>query len=276
MKRCSALGLVGGVLLVVPAVWAGEDEAAVLGVWNFDKLEVAKTPEGWAIRENNPTKAPGKWTVAADPAAPSPPNVLNLKTENGNATFNLAIIEKVRAGDVDVSVKLRGDVGKEDQGGGLIWRVKDPNNYYICRINPLENNYRVYKVVDGKRKQLQSVDCETPTGKWFTVRAVMVGDHITCYVDGKKLLDVKDDTFKEAGMVGLWTKADASSSFDDLTVRAGREKSEREGNHEGHENVGEKKVEKGQDKDKHEGAKDDDDDDDDAGNAGEQKAKESK
>lgn len=196
--------------------------------WTFDTEQVGKTPEGLLIKQNNPTTALGKWTVEADPAAPSKPNVLSLKTENGNATFNLAIIEKVKAKDVDVSVKLRGNTGEEDQGGGLMWRVKDENNYYVCRINPLENNYRVYKVVDGKRKQIQSANCETPTGKWFTVRAAMVGDQITCYVDGKKLLDVKDETFKEAGMIGLWTKADASSSFDDLVVRAPKGKQEHE------------------------------------------------
>jgi uncharacterized membrane protein YkoI len=246
--------------------------------WTFDKDELGKTPGGLLIKQNNPTKELGRWTVEADPAAPSKPNVLSLKTQNGNATFNLAIVQKASFKDLALSVKIRGNSGSDDQGGGLIWRAKDENNYYICRINPLEPNYRVYKVVDGKRKQLQSAEVKTETGKWYTLKAVMVGDHIMCFLDGKKMLDVKDDTFKDAGMIGLWTKADASSSFDDLTVHAIREGGEREGKHEGHEEDGERKLEKGHDKDKHEGAKDkdDDDDDDDAGKAGEHKEKESK
>ena len=124
--------------------------------------------------------------------------------------------------DVNVRTRSRPISGEEDQGGGVIWRCRDENNYYICRINPLESNFRVYKVVDGRRKKLQSAHLETHPGKWYVVRAKMVDDHITCYVDGKKLLDVHDDTFTDAGMVGLWTKADASSSFDNVAVQPAR------------------------------------------------------
>ncbi|MEW6747412.1 MAG: PepSY domain-containing protein [Planctomycetota bacterium] len=227
----------------------------------FDQDQVGKTPDGLLIKQNNPTKELGKWTVEADSAAPSKPNVLSLRTVNGNATFNLAIFEKVKAKDVELSVALRGNSGQHDQGGGLMWRVKDENNYYICRINPLEPNVRVYKVVDGKRKQLQTVEVKTETGTWYALKAVMAGDHIKCFLDGKPLLDVRDDTFKDAGMVGLWTKADASTSFDDFTVRSPRG---------GDEAEREDKVKKAQDKDEHAGAKhqdeDDDDHDDDDGN----------
>lgn len=188
--------------------------------WDFDKDAVGKLPPGWIIKQNNPTKELATWAVEPDPKAPSKPNVFSLKTENGDATFNLAIIEKTSYKDLDLSVKIRGNAGKEDQGGGLIWRCKDENNYYICRINPLENNYRVYKVVDGKRKMLKSTEAVTPTAQWVTLRVTMRGGEILCYLDGKKMLEAADDTFKDAGMIGLWTKADASSSFDDLTVRA--------------------------------------------------------
>ena len=184
--------------------------------WNFGKDPVGALPAGWIIRQNNPTKEMAKWTVEADADAPSQPNVLNVKTINGNATYNLALIETTAYRDLNLSVKIRSNSGEDDQGGGLVWRAKDENNYYLCRINPIENNYRVYKVVAGKRSMLQSVDFETPTGKWFTLRVRMKGNEITCYCNGKKWLEAKDDTFKDAGMIGLWTKADASSSFDDL------------------------------------------------------------
>jgi len=107
--------------------------------------------------------------------------------------------------------------GEHDRGGGVIWRAKDENNYYVCRMNPLETNFRAYKVVDGKRKQLGSAEVKTESGKWYDLRVVMVGDHIQCYLAGERLLEVRDDQFKDAGVVGLWTKADASSSFDDFT-----------------------------------------------------------
>ncbi len=197
-----------------------EEESMPLAMWNFDKLEIGKTPAGLLAKETHPGGKPGEWKVAADPAAPSGPNVLTLTTSAPDATFNVALFDKTSYQDLDLRVRVRGNTGKEDQGGGLIWRAKDENNYYVCRINPLENNFRVYKVVDGKRSQIQSTEFKPDTGKWYQVRAVMVGDHITCYVDGQKYLDAKDDTYKDAGMIGLWTKADASSSFDNFAVFA--------------------------------------------------------
>jgi hypothetical protein len=195
------------------------DKPKLLAGWNFDKDAVGQPPAGFVVKENNPTKEMAVWKILADPNAPSTPNVLAVQTQNANATYNLLLAEKSSFKDLDIKVKVRGNTGSDDQGGGVIWRAKDENNYYICRMNPLETNFRVYKIVDGKRKQLQSAEgIQTASGKWHEVRAVMAGDHIQCYLDGKKLLDVRDDEFKNAGMVGLWTKADASSSFDDLVV----------------------------------------------------------
>ena len=93
------------------------------------------------------------------------------------------------------------------------------NNYYIARMNPLEDNYRVYKVVAGKRIQLGSVDIKISSGEWHTLRVVHEADHIQCYLDGKPHLDIKDDTFKEAGKIGLWTKADAQTYFANMKVK---------------------------------------------------------
>ncbi len=191
-------------------------------VWKqaFDNDAVGGIPARWSIAETNPDKALAAWKVIADPTAPSKPNVLALaKTENVKHTYNLAIADRTFFKDLDLSVSLKGVSGKEDQGGGPIWRCIDENNYYICRINPLETNFRVYKVVNAKRTQLQSAEVLTRTGQWYTLRVVMIGSHIECYLDGEKRLDVTDDTFMGAGKVGLWTKADAVTSFDDLTVR---------------------------------------------------------
>ncbi|HKQ49851.1 MAG TPA: family 16 glycoside hydrolase [Phycisphaerae bacterium] len=186
--------------------------------WNFDKDEVGKRAADWRVRETNGTGKTGTWTVATDDSAPSSPNVLKLETQADDRTYNLLIAEKISFKDLDLRVRIKANSGKKDQGGGLIWRCKDENNYYICRINPLEGNFRVYKVEKGKRTQLESVKLETKTGQWYEVRAVMVGDTIECYVDGKKYLEAIDDTFNGTGKIGLWTKADASSSFDDVVV----------------------------------------------------------
>ncbi len=183
--------------------------------WNFDKDTVGKAPAGWKIV--SPSSADGKnaWTVAADPSAPTPPNVLSLTVPEGaDSGYNLAVVEKIAVKDVDLSVKLRANGGKNDQGGGLVWRYKDEKNYYVCRINPLEGNFRLYKVVDGKRTQLQSADVNTESGKWYILRVMMTETQIICYLHGQKLLEATDDTFKDAGQVGLWTKADAATSFD--------------------------------------------------------------
>ncbi|MBI2298612.1 MAG: hypothetical protein HYU66_06615 [Armatimonadetes bacterium] len=125
--------------------------------------------------------------------------------------------------DVVIELQFKAVAGQEDQGGGPMWRYQDKGYYYIARYNPLENNYRVYKVVKGRRIQLQSADIPASPG-WHKLKVVMVGDHIECYYDGKRALDVKDATFAQAGRVGLWTKADAQTHFDDLTaVAAGAE-----------------------------------------------------
>ncbi len=196
----------------------GPHQPTPLATWNFDQDAAGKAPAGWVAQETHPGPKLGVWKITADPAAPGKPNVLTLTTEEPKATFNLLLAEQTAYKDLDLRVRVRGNSGKEDQGGGLVWRCRDENNYYICRINPLEPNYRVYKVVDGRRQQLQSTKVEPKTGQWYEVRATMVGDQITCYLDGQKCLEVRDDTFKDAGMIGLWTKADASSSFDDLFV----------------------------------------------------------
>ncbi len=108
--------------------------------------------------------------------------------------------------------------GKEDQGGGLVWRFRDLKNYYIARHNPLEKNYRVYKVVDGRRTQLASADVEAPTEVWHEMKVTMKGPLIQCYLDSKVHLTVEDQTFKEQERLGLWTKADTRTQFDDLSA----------------------------------------------------------
>ena len=189
--------------------------------WSFDDESPDQMPAGWSIRETKSAEQPATWKVVADESALSKPNVMALtETKNSNGTFNLAIVEKTAFKDLDLTVEVQAVSGLEDQGGGPIWRCRDEKNYYVCRFNPLEGNYRVYNVVDQKRTQLASAKVDTIAGQWYTVRITMVSQRVTCYLDGKKLLEATDDALPDAGMVGLWTKADAATRFDDLAARA--------------------------------------------------------
>jgi hypothetical protein len=208
MKNANSVGVVAIALLVSRDVFGGEGESRS---WNFDK-EAPGLPAAFS-------QEVGEWRIAADESAPSKGQVLAHTAKSSGPTFNLALVKETSFQDLELSVRMKAVAGQVDQGGGLVWRAKDKGNYYIARYNPLEDNYRVYKVVDGKRTQLGSADVEKVPG-WREVRVTMKGERIECYLDGKKFLDAVDSTFKEAGKVGLWTKADAQTLFDDLAVRS--------------------------------------------------------
>jgi len=161
------------------------------------------------------------WVVAEDAAAPSGGRVVKLKeSKNREAIYNLLLREQPRLADVALSVMIRPDDGFEDRGGGLVWRVKDAQNYYLCRWNPIEKNLRAYAVVAGKRVQLQSVYVAAEAGTWHSLAVVMRGKVLEISFDGLRRISCADPTFADAGRVGLWTKADARTSFDDLRVEA--------------------------------------------------------
>jgi hypothetical protein len=130
------------------------------------------------------------------------------------------VLNKFAYRDFSASVKIKAISGVEDQGGGLIWRYKDRNNYYIARYNPLENNFRLYRIVNGVRKQLESTDGDIKQGEWFTLAIQMKGNKITCTLNGKTMIESTDKTFESAGLIGFWTKADAVTHFDDLKISA--------------------------------------------------------
>lgn len=157
--------------------------------------------------------AAGNWVVVKTKNG----KALEQTAANPNATFNLALVEKTSVKDLDLSVKFEAIAGKLDQGGGVVWRARNAKNYYIARYNPLEDNFRVYKVIDGKRIQLGSADIPHALGV-HSVRVVMKGKNITCYYDDNKYLEVADETFVAAGMIGVWSKSDARTRFDDLTL----------------------------------------------------------
>ena len=194
-------------LMMTAAVVAAQNEKMS---WNFDADKVGEIAKGF-------TNEGGRWEVVADDTTPSRPNVLAQLAKNAGAAFNLTLASDTNYKDLDITVKMKAIAGSTDQGGGIVWRAKDGKYYYVARYNPLEDNYRLYHVVNGQRSELKSADIPHALG-WQTLRVTMTGDHIECYYDGKKYLDAKDSSFNEAGKIGLWTKSDAETHFDDLTV----------------------------------------------------------
>jgi len=191
---------------------AASGSAPAPRVWNFDRDKVGVIALGFRNEA-------GEWHVVADDTAPSKPNVLAQVAKSAGEAFNVTLVADTHYTDLDLSVKMRAVAGNSDQGGGLVWRARDAKNYYIARFNPLEQNFRVYKVVGGARTQFQSAVVRRADG-WHTLRVTMKGAHIECFYDAKRFLTVDDTTFSDGGMIGLWSKADAQSHFDDLTVTA--------------------------------------------------------
>ena len=218
MYRPSPFVLVTTLVLSLVAVAAGGNQRIEL---DFEKAKPGTVPAGIDVTETAGTGHLATWEVLKAKDAPGGHQVFGTtKSINYGHTFNLALVKGSSFTDVDVTVQVKAIAGKEDQGGGVVWRAADANNYYITRWNPLENNFRVYYVKDGRRRQLASARVKLDTSKWHTVRAVMRGKHIDCFLDGRKLLSVDDDTFTKAGMIGLWVKADGKTLFDQLQAGA--------------------------------------------------------
>jgi hypothetical protein len=212
MRWFAVVALAG---LLGTALGADEKERSIV----FGKGDLGKVPSGWKSAQTGKGKG-SVWKVVADDSAPSKSGfVLAQTAASPRAMFNLCVVEDSNYKDVEASVGFKAIKGEDDQGGGIVWRYQDANNYYIARMNPLEDNYRVYKVVNGKRsKEFQDAKVKVKAGEWHNLKIEMKGDHIRCYLDGKKYLDVKDSTFEKAGKVGLWSKADAQTHFDNLKV----------------------------------------------------------
>jgi hypothetical protein len=211
MRRTTVVALVA---LVGTAVWADEGKERA---FKFSKDDVGKVPAGWKAEKTG--KGEGSvWKVVADKTAPSKSGyVLAQTAESPNAVFNICVAEDTKYKDVELSVSFKAIAGKNDQGGGFVWRYQDHNNYYICRMNPLEDNYRVYKVVAGRRTQLGGKEgVKVKAGEWHKLKVEVKGNKMEGYLDGERMWEITDDTYKDAGKVGLWSKSDAQTHFDEF------------------------------------------------------------
>jgi hypothetical protein len=213
MRWFSTMGVI--TMMSVPLLSADEKPRT----FHFKKDDLGKLPAGWTAAKTGQGEG-SVWKVVADDTAPSKTGYALAQTAaSPSNVFNICLAADTNYKDLELSVSFKAIKGEKDQGGGLVWRYKDANNYYVARMNPLEDNYRVYKVQDGKRSQFATQeDLKAPLGEWHRLKIKHKGDHIECFLDDKKYLDVKDETFKDAGKIGLWSKADAQSYFDDLKV----------------------------------------------------------
>jgi hypothetical protein len=188
--------------------------------YNFDSDNAGAMPSKFHAARTG-QGAEGKWVVMADATAPSKPNVLaQTSTDKTDYRFPLLIADEGSFKDLELSVRFKAVSGEVDQAGGLVFRLKDANNYYVVRANALEDNYCLYHVINGSRKQFAGANFKVTSEEWHELKVECVGNKIICYFDGVKKIAATDGTFKDAGMIGLWTKADSVTYFDDLRVVA--------------------------------------------------------
>src|SRR5262245_38288295 len=205
--------MIGLVTLTVLLVLGG---AAMAEKLRFDADATGRPPAGWTIAMTG-TGDP-KWTVEEDAGAPAGSKVVK---QSGRATYPLLLKDGTKVKDGVVEVQFKAIAGSEDRAAGIVWRARDANNDYVVRANAREDNVVLYKTVDGRRSSLDivgrqggyGVNTPVAAGQWHTLRIAFVGQRFTVTFNGNRLFDVEDATFADAGMVGLWTKADSVTAF---------------------------------------------------------------
>ena len=181
----------------------------------FDSYTPGALPAEWVCGVTG--RGSSRWLVEADADAPSKPNVLK---QSGVGDFPWCALKRASLADGYVEVRFKPLSGKQDQAGGVVWRWKDGDNYYIARANALENNVSLYYTANGRRNTIKYVDAPVPGNAWHTLRVEFAGTSIKVALDGKVYIDVKDSRIAGAGAVGMWTKADSVTAFDDFSFGA--------------------------------------------------------
>jgi len=215
IKTAQALYTVSAGILLLGAVACTTTKPGL--PFAFDEKPRSATADGWIAGSTNPSPKAGEWVIDR--------GILSLTGVESaeRPTFHVLWRDDVAFKDGTIRVRVMANTGVIDQGGGLIWRVKDADNYYIARYNPLESNLRVYYVKDGKRVMLgDAPGIDVPAKEWFLLAVHHHGDQILVRIDTEvaHILEATDSTFPDAGGVGFWAKADAATSFDDLRIEA--------------------------------------------------------
>lgn len=178
----------------------------------FDNQRPGTAPAGWTAAVTG--RGGSVWTVEAAPDAPSAPHVLK---QSAVGTYPLCLKDGSNLTDGFVEVRFKAISGREDQAGGVVWRARDRNTYYVARANALENNVTIYHTIGGRRVSFESVDVAVAANRWHRLRVDFSGDRFTVWFDERAVIDATDDSISGAGHVGLWTKADSVTLFDDFS-----------------------------------------------------------
>ena len=203
-------------ILIAFGVAAAQDSAKT---WDFQGDKVDEPPAGFTFGKTGGGRA-GKWVIRTDPTAPAGDHVLaQLDTDDTDYRFPVAVADAPVLKDLRVDVSCKPVFGKTDEACGLVFRYQDENNYYVTRANALEDNVRLYHVVKGRRRQFAGWNGKVAKQTWHTLAVEARGNHFQVFFDGNRVIEAKDDTFKDAGKVGVWTKADSVTYFDALSVK---------------------------------------------------------
>jgi hypothetical protein len=187
--------------------------------WDFRKDKVGEAPAGFSFGRTGQGR-PGKWVVVADPGASAGGRALaQVDTDETDYRFPVAVANEPLLKDVRLEVRCKPVSGKVDQACGLVFRYRDENNYYVTRANALEDNVRLYHVVNGRRRQFAGWNGKVAGQTWHTLAVEARGNRFRVEYDGKAIIDASDETFQEAGKVGVWTKADSVTHFDGLSAK---------------------------------------------------------
>ena len=186
--------------------------AAIAETIRFDTDAVGSPPAGWIAGVTG--RGSPRWSVEQDAGSPSPPHVMK---QSGRGDFPWCVKRDVAIADGYVEVKFKALAGKDDQAGGVVWRWKDGDNYYVARANALENNVSLYYTQNGRRITIKYVDAPVAKGQWHVLRVEFAGARIAVALDGKRYIEQDDTHIGGAGAVGVWTKADSVTAFDDFS-----------------------------------------------------------
>jgi DNA-binding beta-propeller fold protein YncE len=202
-----------------PAPSPSASGSATAHTWSFEGDSPGGPPSGFSFGRTGQGRE-GKWLVRAGADAPSGGNVLaQTDADTTDYRFPLAWANEPTLADLELTVRCKPVSGDVDEACGLVFRLRDANNYYLTRANAAENNVRLYFVKNGRRQQMASYSGKVTRGAWHSYRVRLDGDHFEVFWDGAKVLDHHDKTFLDAGKVGVWTKADSVTEFDDLSVK---------------------------------------------------------
>lgn len=212
--------LITVLLLAAPVIGYGLESTTY--VWTFDKDLPKTLPAEFQVGTLFDGRPAGEWKVIETDPAKSSSHVLGqLMGKGAEHAYKTVFINGIKASDLELAVSFLPIGGKADMGGGLIWRATDDRNYYLTRANPLEQNIRIYRVVEGVRHLLRNFDQIIDVRQWHTLRVSAKGCQVQVFFDDKQVFDMCDQTFS-TGQVGLWTKSDAVTYFDNLTLKIAR------------------------------------------------------